>query len=501
MPTLKVILENTDTGETLDLDEISQNGEGVQALAGITGFGLPPVEVQQLEGAGDGAQLRSVRVQPNDFDIPLYVEVEDRAALTATVAKISRVVTGPMELRLYVDDVHYRSIDVWRVAGGTYTYGLDSTGDRQWESILTVRAGSPFWRHVTDEAVTFAGDDFGFDMIAPSEEVSFDLDVDNPGTAPAKPVWELTGPFDYLRLESPSGESVEFASPVDAGETVTIDTATGTVTDGAGNNRYGDLAPTPRLWRVPGGVSAGLATIGRPPVAGVRTNFVPNPDNVGAAVDPWLHDGYSATVDAGRDTAPYNTVYTSGGRMVFSGNEPSSTVHSNVGAPVFTGTFDLTDAIGELVVLRGEIGCLDPDTNLPGWLAVGLGSAIPGPYASVPVSMSFGAVVPGASFTQPFETQFIVSSEWASPVATINIVCPLRSVRSNQYNFRRAYIKNLYIGQPGPNFSGSTVDTANFTYDWTGTANDSPSTATPVDGADPMPTVLLRYTAQDWMVV
>ena len=69
MPSLA--LEN-DT-DALDLDYVFKYGRGIQALSGATGFGLPPVSIRWLEGAGDGALYRGRRVLPRDIDLPLLV--------------------------------------------------------------------------------------------------------------------------------------------------------------------------------------------------------------------------------------------------------------------------------------------------------------------------------------------------------------------------------------------------------------------------------------------
>src|SRR5690606_14528783 len=133
--------------EVLDLDEISLKGEGVEVVSGLTGFGLPPVEVFWSEGAGDGAQPRGRRVLPRDIDLPLHIAAPGRQALKQMVNKISRVMTGKMILRVYDTNEDYHLwVEVYRTGGGTFTYGVDTDGEYTWEGIVTVRAGDPYFR-------------------------------------------------------------------------------------------------------------------------------------------------------------------------------------------------------------------------------------------------------------------------------------------------------------------------------------------------------------------
>jgi hypothetical protein len=91
--------------------------------------------------------------------------------------------------------------------------------------------------------------------LAPSQLIG-SLVLENPGDADAYPVWEVRGPGNGFRAVSPSGEALAWNGTLAADESVTINTETGTVVDHLGRNRYADLAPAPRMWSVPPGVTS-----------------------------------------------------------------------------------------------------------------------------------------------------------------------------------------------------------------------------------------------------
>lgn len=136
-------LESAD--DTLDLDYVLKYGRGIQVLSGVTGFGLPPVQVRWLEGAGDGAVYRGRRVLPRDIDLPLLVLGRDRSDLTELWSRLARALDGKCKLRLIEDDGTSWYCEVYRVGGGQYAYGVDTDGETEIRTVITVRAGNPFW--------------------------------------------------------------------------------------------------------------------------------------------------------------------------------------------------------------------------------------------------------------------------------------------------------------------------------------------------------------------
>lgn len=181
-------LESVLTGDVIDLDSLLNTDEGVQAIEGLTGFGLPPVDVQFQSGAGDGARYRGRRVLPQNIDLPLYFEAGTRADLRFHLNRVVKALAGECILRWQdVDRTLY--IKVHRVGGGDYVYGKDTQGSLFIQFTVTLRATDPFWT----ETITW-------NQFLDTNTLNTDgyMRIEPGGTAPARPVWKLAGPgIDY----------------------------------------------------------------------------------------------------------------------------------------------------------------------------------------------------------------------------------------------------------------------------------------------------------------
>jgi hypothetical protein len=259
MPHLELVSGN----DLIRLDEQEREGLGFQAHTGVTGLGLPNVSVQWLEGAGDGAVYRGSRTLPRDIDIPMSLLARDREHLKAMTSRLAVALSRECTLLMYEDDGTSWFSRVHRVGGGSYVYGADTKGERELATVVTLRAGDPYWTSSEPKQQTLGlGQTRG--LLAPgslsmlqvrASQTIGTVRLENPGDAPAYPVWLLKGPGSNFKATSPTGEVLHWEGVLLAGETVRIDTKTGSVTDGTGANRYADLAPAPRMWRIPPGIA------------------------------------------------------------------------------------------------------------------------------------------------------------------------------------------------------------------------------------------------------
>ena len=226
--------------EVLDLNSISVDGEGVEAIAGLTGFGLPPVEVQWTEGAGDGARFRSSRVLPREVDIPLHVYHNTRAELKATIAKISRVMAGKMVCKVYDPETGtYVTTDFYRTGGGDYGYGTDSNGMYEWNGVVTLRTGAPYWSHQSVSNTNI--------IAAAGTVTDSSLVINNAGSAPVPPKVTVTGGPTVVQLTLGT-ETVRWTGSIGS-NTLVIDMATGEVTSGNGLvNYYSGVQAPPQFF-------------------------------------------------------------------------------------------------------------------------------------------------------------------------------------------------------------------------------------------------------------
>ncbi|MEU0739262.1 phage tail family protein [Streptomyces sp. NPDC006134] len=250
--------------DSLDLNEYAEKGHGFQATAGLTGFGLPSVSPQWLEGAGDGARWRGQRVLSRDIDMPLDIVGRDRAHLRELISRLARAMADECTL-VVVDDEGVRwSTSVYRTGGGE----IDLTGtEYDVQTVISLRAPDPYFTAATVSAQAVGGErgtpllSSLVSMPLTASQAIGDITLENAGDAPAYPTWEIHGPGSNLAVTSPTGEALRWNGTLAAGERLIVRTRDGTVTDGTGANRYSDVGPAPRFWTIPAGTSTANVTL------------------------------------------------------------------------------------------------------------------------------------------------------------------------------------------------------------------------------------------------
>lgn len=261
---LRFRLENS--VDSIDLDEQAVTGYGVQALSGLSGLGLPPVQQQWLEGAGDGAVYRGQRVLSRDIDVKLDVFARDREDLLERMARLAAMLSDEFTL-VALDGGKRWTTKAIRVGGGDYSLGVDSTGEREWQTVVTIRCGDPYFTSSdVSKKVIKASSGSSFLSNLASMQVSAsqaigEITLENTGDARSYPVWTVTGPGHDFKAISPSGETLWWQGTLAVGDVLTIDTLRGTVVDQTGTNRYADLAAAPRFWSIPKGTSTVTAEL------------------------------------------------------------------------------------------------------------------------------------------------------------------------------------------------------------------------------------------------
>ncbi|WP_329793887.1 hypothetical protein V1227_18950 [Lentzea sp. DG1S-22] len=262
-------LQLESTVDVFDLDDALRKGRGVQALSGVTGLGLPPVSVQWLSGAGDGAIYRGRRVLPRDIDLPLLLEAPDRAELQRLVNRLAVMLAEPCTLRWVEDDGTSWTTSVVRVGGGDYGFGVDTIGETDLLIVITLRAGNPFFtysvptRKMIGEQAVIRGLLAGSlaTMNVASSQAIGQIQLENSGDASSFPVWEIVGPGRDFKATSPTGEVLHWRGVLGVGESLFLDASLGTVVDNLGRNRYGELAPAPRFWSIPPGTTTATVSL------------------------------------------------------------------------------------------------------------------------------------------------------------------------------------------------------------------------------------------------
>lgn len=229
----------------------------------FTGFGIPPSEVRIEPSAGDGGVFRHAKRGIRSVDIPITVIGTDRADVQSKLrrlAKMTQHTYGPLIL-----EARYSNGTRLRLTG-YYTGGAES----QWGSnagliwcrwVLSIQCPDPYWQSTTVQQFTIGQAATGRGLLPELSKLKLSSSqalgvvlIDNTGDVPVFPRYRITGPVEELVVSSDLGE-FSFAEAVDSGEVITINTATASVTDQTGANRYSMLNAAPKFFQLPVGSS------------------------------------------------------------------------------------------------------------------------------------------------------------------------------------------------------------------------------------------------------
>lgn len=233
---------------------------------GVEGRGAPPVELISMALPGDGAAFQRSRFNPRVLFLPIaFTDLPQQ--LRVKVRSWIRAVAGSRE---------GGTLRVASVAGDVreihahYTGGAELVEDwSQFQKmILQLTAFDPFWLDVNDQLLTWsagAREPF-FPIPKPPSgpyirlagNVIGSQTIVNDGDAEAWPVWTIEGPAvepvpgetSIAIVNHGTGESIQLARGLAAGEVVVVDTRPGakTITDQTGANLWDVVLPGSQLF-------------------------------------------------------------------------------------------------------------------------------------------------------------------------------------------------------------------------------------------------------------
>ena len=280
-------------GRVIDLYPwLSAKAQGVQALAGIVGFGLPGVENQWFDNGPAGYNWKQSRVPRRTISLPLRVYAANRADLNALLSDLAvaldpftpQATSGDRNgvARLFFADPEGYEwfVDVVRTGGGDWARKKDSDDRTYFKTTLELEAGDPFWTRAIPEEFTVWQEAPASTPLLPRmaklrvqnsiTSAEAYRTVYNTGDLPAWLIFTAEGPLDGFDLYGsevfepgfiwPDGYIPEFVAwgsgdPLLEGETLTVNMREHTIEDQSGANRYPDLWQPPRFFSIPPGES------------------------------------------------------------------------------------------------------------------------------------------------------------------------------------------------------------------------------------------------------
>lgn len=232
-----------------------------------TGLGVPPVKLSEDKLAFvSGTLVRHAAVQSREIELSLLAQGASAAALEdifddlrqwfATADERSRT---PGYLQITRPDGSVRQIAAY-YAGGLESDTTKGTSLHHRTS-LSLLAPDPFFTDTADTTATYTTASSTttwfpfFPLVLGINDVLTTPNIINSGDVDAYPIWTITGPgTNPTAQNTTTGELWQLNMTLLSGETVIVDTRPSSqrtdpsVYDGYGNNRFGDLVTTSRLW-------------------------------------------------------------------------------------------------------------------------------------------------------------------------------------------------------------------------------------------------------------
>lgn len=245
-------------------DEIEFDYSNYVLNPDFLGFGIPPAQVRIEASAGDGGVYRHSKKGIRDIDMAVTIIGTDRADVQTKLRRLSRLLqdtSGPTLVKANYSTGESLSLEAHYVGGAESQWG--SNAGQVWNRwLLSFQCPTPYWESGTTEEFTVTTGNTGRGLLPQltklkltSSQVFGVITVDNDGDVPAYPIWYLRGPLSDITITNGT-QSFSFAESIASGETITINTETGEVTDDGGVNRYSMLSPAPKFFRIPPGESS-----------------------------------------------------------------------------------------------------------------------------------------------------------------------------------------------------------------------------------------------------
>ena len=230
----------------------------------FVGFGIPPAEVRIEPSAGDGGVFRHSKRGIRELDMSVTILGTDRADVQTKLRRLSRLLqdtSGPTQIVAEYSNGESLTLEAHYVGGAESQWGTDA--GLIWNRwALSFQCPNPYWESDDTETFSVTTGNTGRGLLpqlsklkVTSSQVFGVITVNNLGDVPTYPIWYFRGPLSDITVSNGT-QGFGFSVAIEEGETITVNTETGEVTDDGGANRYSDLLPAPKLFRIPPGTSS-----------------------------------------------------------------------------------------------------------------------------------------------------------------------------------------------------------------------------------------------------
>lgn len=260
-------------------DKITFDNENFVLNTGLSGISsIPATQVRIDPSAGNGGVWRNSKRGVRDVDLPITVIGSDRADVESKLRRLARLTQdalGVTDLAAEYSDETSLTLGLHYVGGAEAGAWGSDTGSTWCKWVMSFQAPTPFWESTTVQSFSVTSGNTGRGLLpqlsklrVSSSQALGVVTVNNTGDVAAYPVWTVLGPVTSLQIDNGS-QAFGFNAPVLAGQTITIDTETGLVTDDSGANRYGLLNSAPKLFALQPG-STSISVLGTEATSATR---------------------------------------------------------------------------------------------------------------------------------------------------------------------------------------------------------------------------------------
>jgi hypothetical protein len=247
-------------------DSVSLAGPDYILETGATGFGIPQPLVRIDGSAGNGGQFRYLKRGIRVVDLPITVISDSGINVEPKLRRLARIMADEFTLQANYDNGQTWFIKLYLDGGAETTFG--DTGNNffaKW--VLSARAPQPFW--TSTQASTFSvsanteergllGIDDGQRSLSELQLISGQalgqVSVNNSGDVDSPIQWRIDGPATEVSI-SLNGLGFTYETPLEATDSILINTELGTVLTATGDNAYAGLGTAPKFFSLPTGGS------------------------------------------------------------------------------------------------------------------------------------------------------------------------------------------------------------------------------------------------------